>query len=424
MTPPERRLEGWERWEQRIYGWLPYPLLAISLLATAFDNRITHAHLLWSVGLSVVTAAWVWFINPPTDEREEIGAPFRAISVVQFVVLLGLTAVLVMFSGWFGIFAFCNYLFALLMLPGKWRFAGIIGNAAIVAMSYTAGIPRTGSAWAAYLILFVIIAALASTFGHFGWAAAEQAGRHRKVIADLEEANRRLELALDENAGLHAQLLVQAREAGVLDERQRMAREIHDTLAQGLAGIITQLEAADQARDARQPQWRSHVDTARALARDSLTEARRSVAGLRPRQLEQVRLPEAIAEAAREWSSSTGVAVTVETTGDPRPMIADVELALFRVCQESLTNVGKHANAGRVGLTLSYMDDVVTLDVRDDGVGFQPENARVPDTVSGYGLAGMRQRVQRVAGTLEVESTPGEGTAVSANVPAIPVEAQ
>jgi signal transduction histidine kinase len=96
-------------------------------------------------------------------------------------------------------------------------------------------------------------------------------------------------------------------------------------------------------------------------------------------------------------------------------MLADVEVALFRVAQEALTNVAKHAKASRVGLTLSYMEDVVLLDVRDDGVGFEPGTKN-----GGFGLSSMRQRLLRVAGSLAVESTPGEGTAVNASVPALP----
>src|SRR5262249_53290237 len=136
----------------------------------------------------------------------------------------------------------------------------------------------------------------------------ENQKRHQLVAA--------LEAALEENAGLHAQLLTQAREAGMLDERQRLAREIHDTLAQGLAGIITQLEAAEQAR--LQPEeGRSHVDRARTLARESLTAARRSVQALQPEQLDGARLSDAIAEMARQWAATTSVALTVETTGQP-----------------------------------------------------------------------------------------------------------
>ena len=196
-----------------------------------------------------------------------------------------------------------------------------------------------------------------------GERMAEQSEQRRLAVA-------RLETALEENAGLHAQLLTQAREAGVLDERQRMAGEIHDTIAQGLTGIVTQLEAAEQARD-RPEDWQRHVRNAIGLARESLSEARRSVEGSRPEHLETARLPDALAEVARQWSELNGVPVEVTTTGDVQPLHPEVEVALLRTAQEALANVAKHANATRAGLTLSYMGDVVTLDVRDDGVGLQ-----------------------------------------------------
>ena len=106
------------------------------------------------------------------------------------------------------------------------------------------------------------------------------------------------------------------------------------------------------------------------------------------------------------------------TTGDVQPLHAEVEVALLRTAQEALANVAKHANASRAGLTLSYMGDVVTLDVRDDGVGFTVP-AGPDERGTGFGLSAMRQRVNRVAGTLAIESEPGAGTAVSARVPAI-----
>ena len=227
----------------------------------------------------------------------------------------------------------------------------------------------------------------------------------------------RLETALDENAGLHAQLLVQAREAGVLDERGRMAREIHDTIAQGLTGIVTQLEAAEQARD-RPEAWQRHVRNAIGLARESLSEARRSVEGLRPEYLETARLADALTDVAQQWSELNGIPVEVTTTGDVQPLHPEVEVALLRTAQEALANVAKHANASHAWLTLSYMGDVVTLDVRDDGVGFAVP-AGSDERGAGFGLSAMRQRVTRVAGTLAIESEPGAGTAISARVPAI-----
>jgi signal transduction histidine kinase len=203
----------------------------------------------------------------------------------------------------------------------------------------------------------------------------------------------------------------------VLDERARLAREIHDTIAQGLTGIVTQLEAAGVA-DGDPVVRRRHIDTARALARESLTEARRSVDALGPRQLVETRLPDAIADMAKRWAEASGVELILDTTGEPTPLLPELEVALFRVAQEALANVAKHAAARRVGLTLSYMDDVVVLDVRDDGRGFDSG----PRDGSGFGLLAMEQRVRRVAGTFSVESAAGEGVALSASVPAIPAE--
>jgi signal transduction histidine kinase len=157
------------------------------------------------------------------------------------------------------------------------------------------------------------------------------------------------------------------------------------------------------------------------LARESLREARRSVEALTPGQLEHAQLPDAIAEMAKRWAETSGVDLVLDTTGVAMPLLPELEVALFRVAQEALVNVGKHAGASRVGLTLSYMDDVVVLDVRDDGRGFARDEV-VTTTDSGFGLAAMGTRVQRVSGTLAVESAPGEGTALSASVPAIPAE--
>ena len=159
------------------------------------------------------------------------------------------------------------------------------------------------------------------------------------------------------------------------------------------------------------------------LARSSLSEARRSVQALAPEPLAGARLPEAVREVADRWTTLHGVPVTVATTGNPRPMRPELEVALLRTAQEALANVAKHAHANRVGLTLSYMEDQVTLDVRDDGVGFATVNgvgpARPRDDGGGFGLTAMRQRVEGVAGRLAIESEPDGGTAISASVPAI-----
>jgi signal transduction histidine kinase len=164
--------------------------------------------------------------------------------------------------------------------------------------------------------------------------------------------------------------------------------------------------------------WQRHLDTATQLARDSLAEARRSVSAMRPRLLEDATLTDALAAVAGNWSALHEVRTEVTTTGQARPLHPEIEVTLLRTAQEALANVGKHAQASRVALTLSYMEDVVTLDVRDDGHGFVPAGV-TQNGHGGFGLTGMRQRLGNVAGTLEIESEPGGGTAISASVPAV-----
>ncbi len=149
------------------------------------------------------------------------------------------------------------------------------------------------------------------------------------------------------------------------------------------------------------------------IARDSLQEARRSVQAIRPGPLEGSRLPDAIAQVVSRWSHVADVEVEVHTIGEPQPLHPDVEVTLLRATQEALANVAKHAEATRVGVTLSFLGRAVVLDVRDDGVGF---DADVPAGDGHYGLSAMRQRVADVNGVMEVESAPGEGTAIAVTI--------
>lgn len=222
---------------------------------------------------------------------------------------------------------------------------------------------------------------------------------------------------MDENAQLHTQLLLQAREAGVADERRRLAAEIHDTIAQGLTGIIAQLQVVANTEDPALA--RTHLDRAAALARTSLGEARRSVQNLGPAALEHSALPTALKATVAEWSERNAVRADLTVTGTVEPLHEEIEATLLRIAQEALSNTARHAGAGRVGVTLSFMGDEVALDVRDDGSGFDPLATAPRSGTGGFGLDGMRARAARVAGSVEIESEPGGGTAVSARVPLV-----
>lgn len=402
------RLTELERWSA-LQRYVPYGGLLVGTALTMVLRDPDWPARWLDLLLAAAAALWA-YVAEPEFGRRPVAAP------VFFAGWTALVAGLVLCSPWNGFVAFAGYLFALDQLPRRWKFVGVGATAVLAGTSQLGGLPAATvvglTVWAAVVL---VNATLASAFGYYGWLTDEQSAARKEAIADLNLANRRLADAMAENAALQAQLVASAREAGVHDERERLAREIHDTIAQGLAGIVAQLQAARSGADRER-----HLDTAAELARSTLIEARRSVQALRPEALVSSRLPDALADVASRWSEVSGVPAAVTTTGTARQLHPEVEIALLRTGQEALANVGKHAAAGRVGVTLSYMEDVVTLDVRDDGVGFDPEGVTESLDGSGFGLSAMRQRVGRVAGRLEIESAPGEGTAVSATVPAIP----
>jgi signal transduction histidine kinase len=404
---------------------VPYVVLAILVAFTVLLKRSAGRSLLIDVGLCALLAAWIlWMftLHPAWRVRPRPMAVF-------FTGLIVIMAVLVLRDTWFGFLAIPGYVFAFAVLRWPWRLAGVAAVAVLAGTAQAYGVDKT-----ALLGVTIYLAVLAanvfamSGFAWVDWRSDQQADQRNQALAELSEANRRLEATLAENAGLHEQLLTQAREAGVLDERQRMAREIHDTLAQGLTGIVTQLQAAEQA--GQDPAgWRRHLAAATRLARESLSEARRSVDALRPEPLETTaRLGDALADVAGRWSSLHGIATQVTTTGSVRPLPPEAEATLLRAAQEALANVARHARATRVGLTLSYMEHEVVLDVRDDGQGFDPAQAGASGISAangqarpgGFGLVAMRQRIEGLSGTLQIESEPGAGTAISACVPAAP----
>lgn len=414
-----KEFDRWERKETAVFKVLPYALLTISVLITLLQPIWSEpVHLPTVLGLSLAAMVWMLWFHTLHEEWHR-NAPLMGLYYIGLVVL---AAGLVAIAPWYGLFTFVGYPQAFQYLKGRWRYAGATATAMVSAAAYMGGVAniRAEHMWWTWLAVGLISTVLAGALFYFAEMGDHRNDKQKQALVELHKANVKLEAALAENAGLHAQLLVQAREAGVLDERQRMAREIHDTLAQGLAGILTQLQAAEQTMD-KPPTLRRHMTNAMNLARESLIEARRTVHAVEPTVLADARLPDAINDVTRQWSEVNHIDAVLTITGDARPMHTDVEVALLRAAQEALANIAKHAQASRVGLTLSYMEDLVTLDVRDDGVGFEPNVKRANGSANGgFGLAGMRQRVQRLAGRLVIESDPGGGTAISATVPAIP----
>ena len=216
-----------------------------------------------------------------------------------------------------------------------------------------------------------------------------------------------------------AELAEQRRHAVILEERTRMARDIHDTLAQGFTGVIIQLDTAVEAlRDEEPEAAAEHIDGARELALQSLTEARRSVHALRPQALEKASFPDALKAIITNTTAGTSLHSDFRLKGKPRKLQSSVEENLLHIGQEALANALKHARATKFHTLLFFDSEAVRLELCDDGQGFvvDPANGR------GIGLVGMKERAQQIGATLAVTSKPGKGTtivAVSAYPPAV-----
>jgi len=215
----------------------------------------------------------------------------------------------------------------------------------------------------------------------------------------------------------NARLYHETRQMAVTEERNRMAREIHDTLAQGFTGIILQLEAAEQAMGETSEDVQRHINQARSLARKSLAEARRSVWNLSPQALEQLRLDEAIEHEVDRFKQDHDIDTSFTMYGQKREIPPEMGTALFRICQEALVNIAKHAQTSQVEVRLNFESSSVELMVKDNGVGFELEPDGGIGKSGGFGLISMRERALGQGGKFEMESEKGAGTMVKVTIP-------
>ncbi len=208
-------------------------------------------------------------------------------------------------------------------------------------------------------------------------------------------------------------LMEQERQAGILEERNRIAREIHDTLAQGLTGIAIQMEAAEDALNTSPEQVIHHIARAKQLAHESLAEARRSVRALRPQALDAHDLQAALEQCAHQITHGTTLQAEFILEGVAFPLPAEDETDLLRIGQEALTNCLKHAQADHVTLKLVFAPTQIELSIRDDGRGFDPHQINM----HGFGLMGIKERARRLGGEVEIDTAPGQGTRVRVTLP-------
>lgn len=315
-----------------------------------------------------------------------------------------------LFNPFTAIYAFTGYLDIRAGFTRGWTLLVLFTTGLVCALGQSGGLFGLRSVPWVFVILAVVNVLIALVMMRLDAEREAEAIDRERAAVELAEAHA-------QNIALHDQLVDQAREAGVTSERARLSREIHDTVAQGLVGVIRQLEALPPQDN---PDVRHRLATAEQSARDCLDQARRAVAALAPRELEDTGLGDAVRAEVAVWSVRTGNRAETVVDGTPgasgQPGVSgesrctDSDAVVLRVVQESLTNVARHAGPCEVTVSLSWTPEVVMVDIFDTGVGM------APDQPFGHGLSGMADRVAEVDGEFHVESRPGQGCTVSAVV--------
>ncbi|MDH3008566.1 MULTISPECIES: sensor histidine kinase [Gordonia] len=370
-------------------------LLSVGIVRAVADSD----HPAPVVSLAAVVAAWylcgIWFVRRRGLENGEpierrLGQLWFAVLVVGWLMLMLADANFVWLA--FALFFLC---FPLFSTPIALTVTAVLTGAAIAATLWH-GTTNT----AASIVGPVFGAAAAAGMAVVYQQLVRQSTQRQQLVDELTEAHRELLDAQDELVALQ-------RETGALAERSRLARDIHDTLAQGFSSILL-LSRAGQ----RGPGDPTAIFTQIAeTAQQNLVEARRVVEALAPAALETAPLQSALRRLLDQLQRQTGITAELITDGETMSPIMDYDVALLRVAQSALANVRLHSQARRVRATLSYSSDEVRLDIVDDGIGFDQREA------GGFGLRSMRDRLAELGGTLVVESAPGDGTAVAATLP-------
>lgn len=384
----------------RVLTWCLH-LLLIALLVLTAGRAVAEGRSPAGLVVAVASVCALVYAAGPLLPRvrtsRQVAAWWLGAVGAVWLVLVGLTADGV----WV---AFPLYFLQLHLLP---RRAGIIAVSATALAAITAFAAHQGSVNPAIAIGPALGAAVAVAVVRGYQALYRESEQRRRLIEELTAT--RADLAKAQHA------------AGVLAERERLAREIHDTLAQGLSSIQLLLRAAERSLPETSGKAARYVDQARQAAVDNLAEARRFVAALAPPALDDTTLATALARLCTTTSARHRITARFHLTGDPVPLATAPEVALLRIAQAALANTVRHARATVAEITLSYLGDHIALDVVDDGTGFDPDRLPAPDPRSGgFGLAAIRARAHALGGTLTIESTPGHGTALAARLPLTP----
>ena len=386
------RTDAWVRWTWTWYAAF-YVVLLVTTAIVMSDAEVAGGAKVRVVILAVALGATHMVTILTQGEwgrRIPLKLAYVAVAAALWFLLVGVHPA-------YFILLFVLYSQIYTLLPMRWAIPSSLALTAVVTIRSLVDTPGAVTS----VLLQGLFWAVFGTFSAFWiYSIIGQSQKRRDLIQELEKTRN--------------QLAAEERRAGTLEERSRLAREIHDTLAQGFISIVTHLEAAEEELPPDADSSQRHLDQARRTARDNLVEARNLVAALRPEILAGSSLPEALERLTARWSEASGVHAGLSTTGEYRPLSQEAQVALLRAAQEALANIRKHAGASSVTVTLSYMEDLVVLDVQDDGTGFDPNEMRDDEC---FGLRAMRERVEGIGGQLLIESEVGAGSTVVVEVP-------
>ncbi|MFD9892981.1 sensor histidine kinase [Amycolatopsis sp. NPDC059027] len=391
MKPPRR--DAWDR-----FHWLWDVVFGVAYLGTAAyiltDNAEPAAKLVAVLALTGIALAYL--LQGRRVLFAEDSDPQRWLFAGVLLVLIAV-AMFADSTASFGLFIVCPLVYITL----DFKPAAVLTTTAIV-LSPVSSIVHDGldSAILRFLVpMLAIMIVFSMLIGRYITRIIEESSARAELIERLEASQ--------------AEVARLSREAGTAAERERLAREIHDTLAQGFTSIVTLTQAIESEMDTDPAAARRHLELAARTARENLDEARTMVAALAPAELTTGSLDDALRRQVERLADETGVEASYEVDGAVPPLPMAAEVVLLRAAQEALTNIRKHAAASTVSVQVSVVDDSVRLLVRDNGVGFDPD-----DPSDGFGLPGMRSRAEQVGGRLTVRSGRTGGTELTVEVPA------
>ncbi|MER7283624.1 sensor histidine kinase [Dactylosporangium sp. NPDC000244] len=382
---------GQHEWHRLAAGWhLAFAALAVTTAGLiAFDGDLGAGRRVLGVAIVAALAAWYPVAGAGLLRRPRDGKGWLYVGIA---VVLNTAVVAVSPAGAVLLFLLFPHVWA--MLPARQAIAGSV--AAVVAIGVVFALrypPET--------VLLPAALALVCAVGVGLWISRiiEQSAHRARLVAELDATR--------------AELAEVSREAGALAERERMARDIHDTVAQGFTSVLLLLDALEAELGDGNEAALAYLYRARDTARDNLGEARSLIDAATPPALRAASLPAALRQVVDRIGPDLPGGATLTVEGEPRPLPAELEVVALRAGQEALANVRRHAGASRVEVRIRYDGGLLGLRVSDDGRGFDA-GARP----AGFGLAGLRERVTAAGGSVAVRTSPGQGVTVDVELPA------